>query len=132
MGGERVSPGRPPLHVKLYGAVVSSPSFAVPLKNSTFVTVLAYDSVGDMRTLYRTGTGTWQALGQRDTINRDYGGHALFDVGKMIVAGGGPSTKDALVVDLNGATPQVSAWRATTPPRPWDRSLRRRRAASRA
>src|SRR5262245_49113000 len=27
----------------------------------------------------------------------------------MLVAGGGPSTKDARVVDLNGATPQVSA-----------------------
>ena len=61
-----------------------------------------------LRTLDTAGTGTWQALGQRDTINRDYGGHALFDVGKMLVAGGGPSTTDARVVDLNGATPQVS------------------------
>jgi hypothetical protein len=62
-----------------------------------------------LRTLDTTGTGTWQALGQRDTINRDYGGHALFDVGKMLVAGGGPSTKDARVIDLNGPSPQVSA-----------------------
>jgi hypothetical protein len=62
-----------------------------------------------LRTLNTAGTGTWQTLGQRDTINRDYGGHALFDIGKMLVAGGGPSTKDARVVDLNGATPQVSA-----------------------
>jgi hypothetical protein len=61
-----------------------------------------------LRALDTAGTGTWQALGPRDTINRDYGGHALFDVGKMLVAGGGPSTKDARVVDLNGATPQVS------------------------
>jgi Galactose oxidase-like, Early set domain/Bacterial Ig domain len=62
-----------------------------------------------LRTLNPAGTGNWQTLGQRDTINRDYGGHALFDIGKMLVAGGGPSTKDARVVDLNGATPQVSA-----------------------
>jgi hypothetical protein len=61
-----------------------------------------------LRALDTAGTGTWQALGPRDTINRDYGGHALFDVGRMLVAGGGPSTKDARVVDLNGATPQVS------------------------
>ena len=27
----------------------------------------------------------------------------------MLVAGGGPSTKTALVIDINGATPQVSA-----------------------
>jgi hypothetical protein len=61
-----------------------------------------------LRSLDTSGTGSWQALGQRDAINRDYGGHALFDVGKMLVAGGGPSTTDARVVDLNGATPQVS------------------------
>jgi galactose oxidase-like protein/Big-like domain-containing protein len=62
-----------------------------------------------MRTLDTSGTGSWQSLGQRDTINRDYGGHALFDVGKMLVAGGGPSTNDARVINFNGATPQVSA-----------------------
>jgi Galactose oxidase-like, Early set domain/Bacterial Ig domain len=62
-----------------------------------------------LRALDTAGTGTWQALGQRDTINRDYGGHALFDAGKILVAGGGPSTRDARVVDLNGTTPQVSA-----------------------
>jgi hypothetical protein len=61
-----------------------------------------------LRTLDTAGTGTWQTLGQRDSINRDYGGHALFDVGRMLVAGGGPSTKDARVVDINGTTPQVS------------------------
>lgn len=61
-----------------------------------------------LRALDTAGTGAWQSLGQRDTINRDYGGHALFDIGKMLVAGGGPSTKDARVLDVNGATPQVS------------------------
>ena len=61
-----------------------------------------------LRTLDTTGTGAWQTFGQRDTINRDYGGHAIFDIGKMLVAGGGPSTADARVVDFNGATPQVS------------------------
>ena len=62
-----------------------------------------------LRALDTTGTGSWQTFGQRDTINRDYGGHAIFDIGKMLVAGGGPSTTDARVVDFNGATPQVSA-----------------------
>jgi hypothetical protein len=62
-----------------------------------------------LRSLNTAGTGTWQALGQRDGINRDYGGHALFDIGKMLIAGGGPSTTDARVVDLNGPTPQVSS-----------------------
>ena len=61
-----------------------------------------------LRALDTAGTGAWQTFGQRDAINRDYGGHALFDVGKMLVAGGGASTKDARVVDVNGATPQVT------------------------
>src|SRR4051812_13183046 len=62
-----------------------------------------------MRALDTTGTGKWTSFTQRDAINRDYGSHALFDIGKELVAGGGPSTKTALVIDINGATPQVSA-----------------------
>jgi galactose oxidase-like protein/Big-like domain-containing protein len=62
-----------------------------------------------LRELDTTGTGAWVTFGQRDSINRTYGGHALFDVGKELVAGGGPSTKDARVIDFNGPTPQVSA-----------------------
>jgi hypothetical protein len=62
-----------------------------------------------LRALNPSGTGSWQTFGQRDSINRDYGGHAIFDIGKMLVAGGGPSTKDARVVDFSGPTPQVSS-----------------------
>jgi hypothetical protein len=62
-----------------------------------------------MRTLDTSGTGAWQSFGQRDGINRDYGSHALFDVGKMLVAGGGPSTPDARVIDVTAATPRVTA-----------------------
>ena len=62
-----------------------------------------------LRALNTAGTGAWQTFGQRDSVNRDYGGHAIFDVGKMLVAGGGPSTKDARVVDFSGASPQVTA-----------------------
>ena len=61
-----------------------------------------------LRALDTSGTGAWQAFGQRDAINRDYGGHVLFDIGKILVAGGGPSTKDARVIDVNGASPLVS------------------------
>ena len=61
-----------------------------------------------MRTLNTAGAGAWQTFGQRDSIDRDYGGHALYDVGKILVAGGGPSSRDARVINLNGASPQVS------------------------
>src|SRR4051794_20382813 len=62
-----------------------------------------------MRSLDTTGTGAWQAFSQRDSINRSYGSHAFYDVGKILVAGGGNSTTDARVIDINGATPQVTA-----------------------
>ena len=62
-----------------------------------------------LRSSTRPAPARGRRSAQRDTINRDYGGHALFDVGKMLIAGGGPSTKDARVVDVNRATPQVTA-----------------------
>jgi hypothetical protein len=64
----------------------------------------------NLRALDTAGTGSWQSFGTRDGINRDYGSHALFDIGKMLVAGGGiPATNDARVVDLNGSTPRVTS-----------------------
>jgi hypothetical protein len=62
-----------------------------------------------MRSLDTTGTGSWQSFTQRDSLNRSYGSHAFYDIGKILVAGGGSSTTDARVIDLNSATPQVSA-----------------------
>ena len=62
-----------------------------------------------MRSLNTAGGGSWQSYGQRDSLYRDYGGHALYDVGKILVAGGGPSSTNASVINLNGGTPQVSA-----------------------
>jgi Domain of unknown function (DUF1929)/Bacterial Ig-like domain len=61
-----------------------------------------------MRSLDPAGGGSWQSFSERDSLFRDYGGHALYDVGKILVAGGGPSSSDARVINLNGATPQVS------------------------
>ena len=61
------------------------------------------------KALNPSGTGSWQTFGQRDSMNRDYGGHAIYDIGKMLVAGGGSSTRDSRVVDFSGPTPQVSA-----------------------
>jgi hypothetical protein len=62
-----------------------------------------------MRKIDPSGTGSWQSYAQRDAINRTYGGHAMYDIGKILVAGGGPSTTEARTIDVNGATPTVSA-----------------------
>jgi hypothetical protein len=61
-----------------------------------------------LRTLDPAGGGSWQSFGQRDGINRGYGSHAVYDIGKTLVAGGGSSSNTALVIDTNGATPQVA------------------------
>ena len=61
-----------------------------------------------MRSLNASGTGAWKTWSKRDSINRDYGAHAMYDVGKILVAGGGPSTNTADVIDLNGAKPTVT------------------------
>ena len=62
-----------------------------------------------MRSLNTSGGGAWQTFGQRDTLNRGYGSRAMYDIGKILVTGGGASSPDARVIDINGATPQVSA-----------------------
>jgi hypothetical protein len=60
-----------------------------------------------MRSLDTAGGGSWQSFGHRDSLYRSYGSRALYDVGRILVAGGGPSSADARVIDLNGSTPQV-------------------------
>jgi len=62
-----------------------------------------------LRKLNTAGGGSWQTFSQRDGINRTYGSHAVYDIGKTLVAGGGASTKTALVIDTNGATPTLTA-----------------------
>ena len=62
-----------------------------------------------MRSLDPSGTGDWDPEGSRgDSLTRSYGSHALYDIGKILVAGGGPSTASALTIDLNGAAPEVA------------------------
>jgi Domain of unknown function (DUF1929) len=61
-----------------------------------------------MRSLNPAGTGSWTGHGERDGVGRTYGGHTFYDIGKILVAGGGPSSPTATVIDLNGATPQTS------------------------
>ena len=62
-----------------------------------------------MRSLDTTGTGGWTTLAQRDGISRSYGSHAFYDIGKILVSGGGASVRDSRMIDVNGSAPQVSA-----------------------
>jgi hypothetical protein len=49
---------------------------------------------GDMDTIDTRGLGTVTGSIARDTINRDYGSFATYDIGKVLVAGGGDITED--------------------------------------
>jgi hypothetical protein len=61
-----------------------------------------------MRSLDTTGGGSWRRFGRRDSLHRDYGSRALFDVGKILVAGGASSSNDARVIDLSARWPDVT------------------------
>lgn len=46
------------------------------------------------------GEGSWATLSQRDEVTlRDYGSYAMYDVGKILVAGGGDSVATSVVID---------------------------------
>jgi hypothetical protein len=56
-----------------------------------------------LRYLHTEGHGGWEDTGHdRDAVDRDYGSHALYADGKVLVAGGGkPATDSAVTIDLN-------------------------------
>lgn len=61
------------------------------------------------RYLDTSGAGLWTTVAMRQFGFRGYGSSALYDDGKVLVAGGGdPPTNTAEVIDLNAASP---SWR---------------------
>jgi hypothetical protein len=73
---------------------------------------------GQMNTINTSGTGAITAAQTRDGINRNYGSFATYDIGKVLVAGGGDiteggqthvPTKTAVVVNVNSGTTSVSS-----------------------
>ena len=55
------------------------------------------------------GAGSWETyINRADSIYRDYGSYAMYDVGKAIVAGGSGYNSTAGLVDLNTSTAQAT------------------------
>ena len=57
------------------------------------------------RFLDPAGTGSWANAGNRLYGTRDYGAAVMYDVGKILYAGGGITTNTAETIDLNSPTP---------------------------
>ncbi|MDX2045896.1 MAG: AbfB domain-containing protein [Chitinophagaceae bacterium] len=62
-----------------------------------------------LRTITTSGTGSVTSHGQRDNQFRDYGCYAMYDVGKILVAGGGNSLAATYKIDINGGAPVVTS-----------------------
>jgi hypothetical protein len=62
------------------------------------------------RYLDTSGTGAWTTVATRVGADRDYGSSVMYDVGKVLIMGGGnPVQSTAEVIDLNQATPAWSS-----------------------
>ncbi len=62
--------------------------------------VISFGPQNLIASLDTAGSGTWTDGGTRDDVfNRDYGSYAMFDVGKILVAGGGNSLDTAVIID---------------------------------
>jgi hypothetical protein len=86
---------------RLYAFLTTRPNGQVELMGPT----------STMNTINTSGTGAITATKARDGINRTYGGFATYDIGKVLVAGGGSitegsqsnvPTKTAVVVNVKG------------------------------
>lgn len=60
-----------------------------------------------MRLIDTAGTGSVQGMGNRDSLYRSYGSYAMYDIGKVLVAGGG--TSSATVVNMIGSSLSAAA-----------------------
>lgn len=93
--------------------VLSSTTLQMPLypwlHAATNGNAFLFGPTDRMGYLNTNGTGTWQGLGSRDGIDRFYGSFAMFDIGKVLAAGGGSSVRSSVVIDFMNpnVAPQV-------------------------
>jgi hypothetical protein len=80
------------------------------LKQAPNGKVVALGPQPDLRYLNTGGSGSWEGafVTRPDNFFRNYGAHAMYDVGRVLIAGGSTSNS-AAVVDLNNGTVQNTA-----------------------
>jgi Domain of unknown function (DUF1929)/Secretion system C-terminal sorting domain len=53
--------------------------------------------------------GSVSDVGERDNQFRDYGSYAMYDIGKILVAGGGNSLRSTITIDVTGGAPVIGS-----------------------
>ncbi len=62
--------------------------------------VISFGPQNLLATIETDGEGSWSTLAQRDDVTlRDYGSYAMYDIGKILVAGGGDSVATTVAID---------------------------------
>lgn len=59
-----------------------------------------------MRYLNEDGTGSWSSTWARDSVFREYGSYAMYDIGKIVATGGGNSSRST--AHINVTDPSVA------------------------
>ncbi len=59
-----------------------------------------------MRYLNTSGNGSWASFAQRDGLYRPYGSHVMYDLGRVLVSGGGTRNASAVLINLNNSSVQ--------------------------
>src|SRR5688572_18397819 len=88
---------------------LTSAQLGLPLYPRTFLAPngRVFFATSTSRYLDTAGAGSWSTVGNTRFNGRDnYGSAAMYDVGRILWAGGGdPPTSSAEIIDLNSATP---------------------------
>jgi PKD repeat protein len=89
--------------------VLSTASLSLPYYPRTFLApngqVFYAGEQQTTRYLNTSGTGSWTTVGSRRYGTRDYGSAVMYDIGKILYAGGGRTTNTAEIINLNSAAP---------------------------
>jgi hypothetical protein len=86
-----------PLEMPLYPWLITAPGGKT----------IYFGPGNDLRYLDTNGAGSWEARKARDGADREYGSYAAYDIGKILVSGGGASLKSTVVVNITGGGSEV-------------------------
>ncbi len=94
---------------RLTGASLTLPYYPIAFLEPRLGRLFYAGEQQTTRFLDIAGSGKWTTVGLRRFGTRDYGSAVMYDIGKILYAGGGRTTSSAETIDLGSATP-VWSW----------------------